>query len=165
MNRMKNELGQGACVYHSRQELSSTLHVAERGTTTNDSPALLQDMLRIPGVIAAELHSYHVTLHRSPMFEWEEIDPHVWAILDCFNLGEGGLFTDVPADEPIDLGQGFRLLFQREDASLVRAMLEQDGRVVWQDDTINYQTFTREQHLDRVRLLLSNAGLPAGVKL
>lgn len=174
MERRADHPSDSIRVYHCNQELTGRVVAAERGSIAAEgkddtTPAILYRLLEIRGVMAAEVHVYHVVIHKAPMFEWEAVEKQVWELLDCFNLGEGNLMLELDTDDcdPVDIGKGFRIIFQRDETSpnLVRAALEHEGRVIWQDGTINHKTFTREQHLNRVRMLLANAGLPDGVTI
>lgn len=168
--RKSDEMTPGCRVYHSRQELTEKVVTGERGgRRSNKIPSpILNQLLAIPGIVGAEVHVYHVAIYRSPMFEWKEIEPRVWELLDCFNLGVGNLLFEAAPDDcvPVEMGQGFRLIFQQEGSpNLICAVLEHQGHIVWKDGPIDHKNFTREQHLERVRMLLANAGLPDGVKL
>ena len=75
-------------VYFSKQKLVATICAGEAGMPQEllaDADPFLETLLAIPGVYTAEYHQYHVAIRKTPMHDWEEIEPHLLKLLSSFN--------------------------------------------------------------------------------
>lgn len=64
-------------IYHSRVPLSRFVEeVYYRNGSQIEDNELATMMLQTPGVVKLTFHAYQLTVHRAPLFSWEEIDDH-----------------------------------------------------------------------------------------
>lgn len=52
------------------------------GHGPTELPAVLSTVLEFPGVASATLRAYHVVVNRSPVYDWDEIEKPMLALLE-----------------------------------------------------------------------------------
>ena len=97
-------IGDNARVYHSRTPVVQETQIAYRGgiittdgevigiahTERGNDSAFIETLLEVPGIDQVQAYPYKVLVIRSPMYSWEEIEPHILRLFAAFNttLGE-----------------------------------------------------------------------------
>lgn len=74
-----------ARMYFTRTRLCDQPMVVEAGTEQSCPNTLVGALLEIDGIAAVELHMYHVAVHKSPMYDWDEIEPRMLRLLSAMH--------------------------------------------------------------------------------
>jgi len=117
--------------YFSRSELVKTIVGGERGDPDVQDP-VLELVLQIPGICVATVRPYIINVTKAPTYEWPEIDPQVEKLIRSFDLLEGHLEKQPKKESkmqpndlsPAELGNGYRLQFQKAPDGRVRAIIK-----------------------------------------
>lgn len=71
-------------IYFSHTQLADHPEGAEYGMEVES--AVLEAALEVPGVAAAEVHGYHLSILKTPMYSWDEVEPKLLVLMTALNL-------------------------------------------------------------------------------